>query len=580
MRRLFALVLALVSGLSALAQEKVLVHSDRDRQICTVRMAPFVGSSRRGGFGWIVVDVQNHERVPHVMSLRLTSRSWGSNDLELRRSVALGPEERAHFVLPLPNVAQVDFESRITFDNKTYLDDLRAASSAGVTALLVSDRAQLQPQALALMQAIAAADKPGVVTCSGLDLPADWRLFTGFELVLLDARSPLESGAQDALRRFVQAGGCVLVATPQSLSAGPVRDRLQKAGSPSQFQDGLGYWVVVDDLERNLGQAKEQCEGLGRLRLGLWPMPNALLNLQPVPGLGRPPVLVFLSVILLFAVLAGPVNFLLLRRWRRPMLALVTVPALGFGTTLLILGFGVFHDGFGVRGTLRSWTLLDQERHEAVAFSARTLFAGLMPASFSLPADSLMVVPDAFARDRSRSSHRWAFDADRSTLDGGVLPSRTLTAFAEAQQGVARQRLRFAARGDGALDVLTDGGVQVVGDLLLCDRDGKFWGGDARGLRPMPESDAQRALLKISQAAASHTIERRVDDYGRSILDTQVMNLGELVHRLLGGGSLLPGTWIGRVANAPWLDAHGLAVDYDWQEHFVVGRLAAEDFVR
>jgi hypothetical protein len=575
-----ALVLAWCCMVPAVAQEKLLVHADGDRQICTVRMAPFAGSDRLGGFGWIVVDVQSHDRNPHALSVRLMSRSWGSNDIELRRSIALGPEERAHFVLPLPNVAEVDFETTISIDSKTYQDDLRAPSGGGVTALLVSDRAQLQPQALALMQAIAAADKPGVVSCSGLDLPPDWRLLTGFELVLLDARSPLEAGAQEALRRYVQAGGNVLVASPQSLSAGPVRDRIDKAPASLPFQDGLGCWLVVPDLERNLAEAKEQCAGLGRLKLGLWPMPQPLLDRQPVPGLGRPPVLVFLSVILLFAILAGPVNFLLLRRWRRPLLALVTVPALGIGTTLLILGFGIFHDGFGVRGTMRSWTLLDQERHEAVAFTARTLFAGLVPGALTMSSDALIVVPDAFARDRATRSHRWAFDADRGALDGGVLPSRTLTAFGEAQQGVARQRLRFGVRGDGALDVLTDGGVQITGDLLLRDRDGALWGGDARGLRPMREQDAKRAFDQFLRQAGAHTTERRVDNYGRRLMEPVVKSLDILPTRMLGGGELPPGTWIGRVAKAPWLDEHGLSVSYDVQEHFVVGRLAAEDFVR
>jgi hypothetical protein len=59
-----------------------------------------------------------------------------------------------------------------------------------------------------------------------------------------------------------------------------------------------------------------------------------------------------------------------------------------------------------------------------------------------------------------------------------------------------------------------------------------------------------------------------------------VKSLDILPTRMLGGGELPPGTWIGRVAKAPWLDEHGLSVSYDVQEHFVVGRLAAEDFVR
>jgi hypothetical protein len=53
-----------------------------------------------------------------------------------------------------------------------------------------------------------------------------------------------------------------------------------------------------------------------------------------------------------------------------------------------------------------------------------------------------------------------------------------------------------------------------------------------------------------------------------------------VVESLLGGGELPRGSYLARVAEAPWLDGHGLRVDYDQVEHFVAGRLAAEDFVR
>jgi len=142
-------------------------------------------------------------------------------------------------------------------------------------------------------------------------------------------------------------------------------------------------------------------------------------------------------VILVFSALVGPVNFIVLRRLRRPMLALVTVPALGFSTTAMMLGYGMFCDGFGTRGVVSSWTVLDQERHECAVIAARTLFSGLSPGSCTMGPDTLLLAPRAFLHPERRGADRWHLD-ENSTLDGGVLPSRTATPLLTAQQGVVR----------------------------------------------------------------------------------------------------------------------------------------------
>ncbi len=580
--RAVCLLVALFTAAIARAQEQVVVHTVDNRQICNVKLTPFVGSKRLGGFGWLLVDAQNLDQRPHSLAVQLESRPWAQNNLQVRRSVELGPEERTRFFLPLPNLRQVDLELRTQIDGAIYRDQIGATPDRDVAGLLISDRSQAQPSALAVMQAAAPTEKPALVTCSGVDVPTDWRLFTGFELVIVDGRCPLAAESQEALRRYVYAGGLVLVSAPASLPPGAVRDQLEPLALPGHTTYGLGTWVAVARLENEPAVASAQLAGLPGLKFGVWPLPQPLLLPQPVPDLGQAPVLVFLAVILCFAVLIGPVNFLLLRKWRRPMLVLVTVPALGIGTTLLMLGYGLVHDGFGVRGTIRSWTLLDQVRHEAVVVSTRTLFAGLSPASLEIGPDSLLVAPMALDDLRQRHEHHWNFDADRSVCDGAVLPSRTLTVLTTVRQGVVRDRLRVREAGD-QLEILSDGGLAPVGEMLLRDLDGKYWIGKAPRLRRCLDPEALAAFDQYSRDASAHVVmqDNRPDWERVEDADTGwAQNLDPLTSRLVGKREPAVGTWLARVPRPPWLDEHGLSVAYDAAEHFVVGRLAAEDFLR
>ena len=74
--------------------------------------------------------------------------------------------------------------------------------------------------------------------------------------------------------------------------------------------------------------------------------------------------------------------------------------------TAVILVYGILHDGFAVRGVTTSWTVLDQERHEAASVSARTLFAGLAPATLTMPPE--VVLPAAAVALGARLTGRTA----------------------------------------------------------------------------------------------------------------------------------------------------------------------------
>ncbi len=562
---------ALLGGIAAPAQERSFVHHVDGREVVAVRVVPFVGSAAPGGLGFLVVQAENRDDAVHVVHVDCGSHASGASRVGVQRELRLGPREFGRCFLPLPTTRDHGLGLDVTIDGVVNSGSVGAGRRDGMVGLLVSARSDAEAWGLTVMRALApSAKEPAQVTLAPPDdLPADWRLFTGFHAVLVDGRARVADDVQAALAQFAAAGGTVVVGDADRLPAGALRDRCGAAAADGRGRVGLGHCVPV----AGGGDTTVLRERLAGAVAG-WPAPAVLLREQVVPGLGEAPVLVFLSVILLFAVVVGPVNFLLLRRWRRPLLVLLTVPACGIGTTLAMLGYGLVHDGLGVRGVVRSWTLLDQDRHEATSLAARTLFAGLSPAALQIASDGFVVSPRASLRHDLRAPDRWQFDPAASALDGGVLPSRIATPLLSARHGLARQRLRARRDGD-RLELLVDGGVQPVGEVLLRDFEGRLWVGAAPVLLPATEITAPRALAAWQRAAAVLTVRDAGGDD-----DAELAAAHGLVERLLGGDELARGSYVARVAAAPWLDEHGLTIAYDAAEHFVVGRLAAEDFVR
>jgi hypothetical protein len=575
---LLALALAALLPPSLRAQEKVLVHEVDGRQVATMKSFVVAGSDDRAGLGFVDVEVENPDERTHDVEVEVGTRHWSTGNVRVTRALTLGPHERARFFLPLPSPL-VASALVLRVDGDEVDDSLGVGRRSGLVGLFVAERFDLQPQALMWLTALPSGYEtrttPQVAGCPPLHLPSDWRLFTAFDCVLVDGKAALAEAQQDALRRYAAVGGTVLVAGPTSLPAGPLRTLLERAGD-EPIAHGFGQLLALPAFGGGSGSgsataAKSRVGDLAPFAFGPLPADTGMLQVQHVPGLGDAPVRGFLVIIVLFAIVAGPVNFALLKRRRRPLLVLLTVPALGFGTTALLLGYGLVQDGLGVRGAATSWSFLDQPRREGSALAARTLFAGLSPGTFALGNDSVLL------SERCAKGHEfrdgWQLDAASNVLDGGVLPSRTATPLLAVQQGPVRARLLVRELADGTLQLLSDGGIEAEGQVVLCDLQGRWWTGQAPVLRRSEPAVATAAIENLQRDAG---MLEPPPVFGLDGMPTP-SRIGRLEQRLRVLG---PGGYVLRSKRAPWLADHGVSVAYDKERHYVAGVLAAEDFVR
>ena len=448
------------------AQPTRITHADDDKvEVLNVTMTVVSGSLSGTGLGYAVVAVENLDSRVQQVDISLDASVRSGVDVATRRTLTVDPG-MSRFFLPVA-IPPTHGVFEVTVGGKSYQTPVSYGHGTGLIGLFVSDRSAQAPNGLRVLRLV-----PPQITRTSReqvevqpeDLPSDWRMLTSFPLIVVDGESGsgygLSADVQEALRRYANAGGTVIVAGADSLPAGPLREVARKAGD-ERLEYGLGNILSIPPLGRSRGTLASR---LSQLPVnGLWPATLEMFPVQQIAGLGRAPVTIFVLVILAFAILVGPVNFIMLKRRKKPLLALLTVPLAGFGTTAGILTYGMFHDGFGVRGVITTCTLLDQTSHEAVSLHARTLFAGVAPGEMAMTTDTLLLSHRAGRRSRTWPD-RWVLDFDTQRLDGGILPSRTITPLLTVQQGPVRDRLTVRQK-DDTLEVLPDGSFAPTGKL-------------------------------------------------------------------------------------------------------------------
>ena len=448
----------------------------------------------------------------------------------------------------------------------------------------------------------------------GERLPDTWAYLSSLALLHVDGSAAgLDAGApQRSIVQYVGAGGSVLVTRPERLPAGPLLDLVGRADPDSgqglrTARRGLGAcWVLERPgfdgaaFERFVQAWQRQTAD----RTSSWATwPQTWISIAPlgfraemrIPGLGELPVRLFFLLILAFAVLVGPVAYVILRRRRQLTKMLWFVPAIGLGFAGAILLYGLLSEGLGTKGVVRSLTVLDQRAHEAFGAHSRTLYAGVSPSGLRVSPDTVLDLPWSSPR-RVRGGETVRVDLDEGgRWTGDVLPSRTPTAIQTVTQGRSRERLRFRRGSDGTYEVLAGEGFQPVdvGNALLFHApDGTWHGLERRGHRLVRLSyeDAyamyNRLTETLSGAPMAPVRGEYEDRYGARSYggyssggldspDPALLRAAAWAQAIVG--DLPRGSYLGWMTSAPAFDDLGLDVDWIETRHLVVGLLADED---
>lgn len=425
-----------------------------------------------------------------------SGRGGAQGGLEIRQAVRLARGDRVRFTLPVPILA--DHENlglEIQEDGRTierlHFTGFQSRSPAtDASALIVADPSSAFGTAAAgWRRTMGSGGRPTVMTAPGgftasgtiisgrssggpvhaappLDflleparLPTNWLGYTSVRAVVIGTVEwgQLTDPQRNALLTWTACGGDLIVVDGDLHSLVPgARSAPPPAATVRAYFFGRIHVPTSASFTAagGLTGALAAAEGVRDRNWSLpangaadWGMIGARGFRLPIPGVAGVPARTYLLILLAFSFVIGPVNYWFLLRRRRQVLLVLTSPLISAVFVLLLAGYVVAGEGFGVRGRAMTFTMLDQVRMQAVSRASISLYASGMTPSGGLrfPRD-VAVFPIGTDGDGSRAPHT----VDLSELQrysSGVIQARSATNLEQIAFRPARERLNFTIEG-------------------------------------------------------------------------------------------------------------------------------------
>jgi hypothetical protein len=364
---------------------------------------------------------------------------------------------------------------------------------------------------------------------------------------------------------------------------------------------------TMEDLPVSLSSALDSV-GPWTSRHGLAPdSANFGFSDMLVPGMGLAPVTEFQILITLFVVAIGPLNYWLLKRWRRLHLMVLTVPLAAALVTFALFAYAIITDGFGTTARVFSYTTIDQKSGDSACWSRISYYAGLAPrGGLTMPDDIAMypIVPDwstNTARSFMQSDRDIRWQGDEADLTRGWLRSRTPTQYLTVRSRKSPIRLELQPVRD-RLRLKNSLGTPIE-FVTVVDKNGKFWSLDnvsenvLEFMKPIARSAAESTFRTLVQKRSPQTpVELVGSDPNRSSYQQQRMmvvqgqmrsfngsenldgNLASVaIAQLAGidgleGMSLPPGSYVAVTKTGPEVEFGMTGVEEDSSLHVIVGQ--------
>ncbi len=211
------------------------------------------------------------------------------------------------------------------------------------------------------------------------DWSHNWLAYTRYDGVVVsgDDLERVPSPVRLALTRYVETGGTLLVqgGLDPSVAFAPAEGIARSGGRRDVL---FGQCLVTGESDAAMGthDFRQSVEAT----FSTWetmPTPMQAHTRFPVVETLGVPVLGMLVLMLVFVILIGPVNLLVLWRKRRRILLFVTAPAISLVTCGLVFGYAVFSEGFRGRYRTASLTVLDERANRATSIGWTAFYSPL-----------------------------------------------------------------------------------------------------------------------------------------------------------------------------------------------------------
>jgi hypothetical protein len=214
----------------------------------------------------------------------------------------------------------------------------------------------------------------------------NWLAYTGYDGIVTtkDDINSMPIPVISAVLKYIRCGGSLLVIGKWD-GAGKLADTQETLGQLQLNYIGFGVCAVCDS--NDVEKWEEQTWQI--IRTSLWEpvgeetakhrtIVQANSEFSIVDSLAIPVRGLFLLV-LIFAIVIGPVNLWVLGRMRRRIWMLWTVPLIAIVTSAAIFFYAVFSEGLDANSRICAITILDGKTHTATTIGVNAFYCPLTP---------------------------------------------------------------------------------------------------------------------------------------------------------------------------------------------------------
>ena len=297
--------------------------------------------------------------------------------------------------------------------------------------------------------------------------------------------------ARDAVWRWVECGGALLVVGEPDIPGSWVKrspPSRRTAGGVTLAELPVGFGRCLW-MEAERGNASVDVRTLPKAHLGrirdTWRYSQAPWKhvgsasdahgqFAVIEGVSVPYGSIFLLIVV-FALLAGPVNVLVLARLNRRIWLLWTTPALAAVTSLIVIAYGFLSEGITPTIRTEGLTLLDQSTRRACTLASSAFYCPLTPLGGLRYGVEVEVVPriNRFGRAGVGGSRSLDWSNDQHLTSGWVSP-RVPAYFMLRISETRSERVDVRPDGNGGLTAINGLGARIQ-RLTVADREGAVY---------------------------------------------------------------------------------------------------------
>ncbi|MDD5140801.1 MAG: hypothetical protein PHY43_11140 [Verrucomicrobiales bacterium] len=312
----------------------------------------------------------------------------------------------------------------------------------------------------------------------------DWLAYTPFEIIMLNSMdfSSSPPSVISALRKYMQAGGCMVIFGKDTLPAN------WRSSSQTSLPDGVEYdvglgrcFVITKDnlavLDPKTTQIlRDTAATSARYWQSLPASSDAANGVFSVVENLKIPVRGIVIIMLTFVIVIGPVNIILLNRRNRRTWMLWTIPAISFVTTLIVFAYSLFREGITPDTRIGGLTVLDQVNQQAATVGVTAFYCPLTPNGglrFDYETEATPLIHVGYENSGSRREVDWT---QTQLFRRGWVSARVPAHFHLRKSETRRERLQVIHE-NGQLSVVNGLGAPVK-SLWLADASGKIYQAD------------------------------------------------------------------------------------------------------